>query len=88
MTWKDDDYEVKRLVDNGQRRAVAHLEDAEHVVAVVPCCRLRLKEYVAPSPPAQLPSCPYDVVQLAYAIVKENMLHLERPGCQRPTEVT
>ena len=88
VVWEGALYRVQELGDNGQWRAIAHLHrtDDEEIQATVPCSLLALQEYRAPTPPAVLPTCSADLVQLAYAVVKENLLHLEARHRQRPTE--
>lgn len=52
----------------------------------MPCYLLKLVDYKAPTPPAELPTCNFDIVQLAFAIIKENLLHLEGKHRHRPVE--
>jgi hypothetical protein len=86
VIWQGHEYKVKGIADNGRHRAIAHIVSDQDIEATVPCSLLNLKQCVAPSAPAQLPSCSFDLVQLAYAVVKENLLHLEAGHNRRPVE--
>jgi hypothetical protein len=63
-----------------------HISSDDEIEASVPCSLLHLKEYVAPIPPSDLPTSDAGLVQLAFSIVKENLLHLDARHRQRPVE--
>ena len=88
VIWYGLQYMVKGIADNGHHRAFAHIvSDQSRIEASVPCSNLRLLRWEIPSPPVHgLPTCSFDIVQLAFSIIKENLLSLENKHKQRPIE--
>ena len=88
VIWQQHDYVVRALAAKTYR-AVAHIVNNElDIEASVPCSLLKLKQLTSPDIRGLgvLPNNAVDIVQLAYSIVKENLLHLEGRHKSRPHE--
>ncbi len=82
--WNGQKYSCLAIVDKGNNRAFAHIVNGE-IEALVPCSFL-----TRIGPPAQAindhPTDKPDLIQMAYAIIRENLMNLEGKHRTRPHE--
>lgn len=85
VTWNLLEFTCRAMVEKGNHRAFAHLVN-EETEAFVPCSVLKVNAGESTYTIYEPPTSNSDLIQMAYSIVKANLMNLQGAHRQRPHE--